>query len=381
MTSPEAEAQMGLVEALPSYYPSLDGLRAFSVFFVILYHVAQSPSLVNSQSPSPLSYFEGWLGVDIFFVLSGFLITGLLAREEKLTGAIDMTGFYIRRAFRILPVYWLVVAIYVVALQRPSMAVKWSQFKVALPYFLTFNNDIPFVTIPERVGTTFGLSWTLGVEEKFYFLWPLICFILLSTLRKRVVAGWLVYAATSLLALFSLKLGWAYSGLIVGAMLALLFSGPALVSVKRIVGKIPASAVLGLVIVGFALVALDERWVFAFSWIAALLVASLTLKETWLSSFLSLPALVWLGKRSYAMYLIQAFAIDATKILVKPRNTIEEIGTAVGAFALAAAASALLYLSVEEPARKLGRQIVASRKARRAIRERAQVPVADLGAS
>jgi len=355
-----------LSEALPQYYPSLDGVRAFCVFFVILYHVA--------QSRSPLNHFEGWLGVDIFFVLSGFLITGLLFREESLTGRVDLAAFYVRRAFRILPLYWLVLAIYVLGLQRAVDLEKWTKMKVALPFFLTFNNDIPFVIMPDRVGTTFGLSWTLGVEEKFYFFWPLLCFILLLTRGKRLWAGWAVYAATLLLAIFSFKLSWAYSGLIVGSILAIVFSGPALVAVKRIVQKIPAGAVLILLAVGFALVAFNEKSVYVFSWIAGLMVASLVLKESWLSRFLSTPVLVWLGKRSYAMYLIQGFAIDGARIFLKPKSAVQEIALSIAAYGLAAIGSALLHVFVEEPARKLGRKIVSRRKQRRELYRPEQIP-------
>jgi peptidoglycan/LPS O-acetylase OafA/YrhL len=368
---PSATRDHAGLKASPVYYPALDGVRTFCVFFVILYHVVKLPSL--------LTYFEGWLGVDIFFVLSGFLITGLLLREKQLTGGVDLTSFYIRRAFRILPIYYLVLSIYVVGLQRASEFDKWTKMKVALPYFLTFNNDIPFVIMPDRVGTVFGLSWTLGVEEKFYLFWPLICFILLSTRGKRLVAGWAVYGATLLLALFSFKLSWAYSGLIVGAILAMMLSAPALAQAKRIVSAVPASVVLGLVILGFALVAFNEKYVYAFSWIAGLMVASLTIKETWLSKCLSTPILVWLGKRSYAMYLIQGFAIDGTKIFLKPRNTFQEVVATVGAFALAAMGSAALHVLVEEPARRLGKKIIAHRKSRQSIRHTAELLVGEVG--
>jgi peptidoglycan/LPS O-acetylase OafA/YrhL len=227
--------------------------------------------------------------------------------------------------------------------------------------------------MPERVGTTFGLSWTLGVEEKFYFFWPLLCFLLLSTLGKRLWAGWAVYAATLLLAVFSFKLSWAYSGLIVGCILAMTFSGPALAKIRRIVQKIPASVVLILLAGGFALVAINEKYVYAFSWIAGLMVASLVLKESWLSGFLSTPLLVWLGKRSYAMYLIQGFAIDGAKIFLKPKNAVEEVVVTIAAFVLAAIGSALLHVFVEEPARQLGRKIVSRRKQRRELYKPAQV--------
>lgn len=346
------------VEALPAYYPALDGLRAFSVLFVIFEHI--------NALPTPMRHFHGYLGVDIFFVLSGFLITGLLLREERLTGKVDLAGFYIRRAFRILPLYWVVLATYVVMLQPASRIEKWTQMKAALPYFLTFNNDIPLILMPDRVGTVFGLSWTLGIEEKFYFCWPLICFFLLGTLRKRFFAGWMLYGSAVALAFFSFRMGRSYSGLIVGAILAMLFSKEqTLCRLKHTVSRIPGMAIVGLVAVGFWLVDLDERAVFVFSWIIGLTVASVLLKKSWLSRLLSVKWIVWFGKRSYAMYLIQGFAIEFLLLLYRPASWIGEVTFAVAAFLVASVGAALLHRFLEEPARRIGKRIVARREQNR----------------
>lgn len=355
------------VEALPAYYPVLDGLRALSVLFVIFEHV--------NSLPSPLRHFHGYLGVDIFFVLSGFLITGLLLREERLTGRVDMAGFYIRRAFRILPLYFLVLSTYVIMLQPASKIAKWTQMKAALPFFLTFNNDVPLILMPDRVGTIFGLSWTLGIEEKFYFFWPLICFIVLCTLRKRFFIGWILYGLSATLALFTFQMGRAYSGLIVGAILAMAFSSPPVLETLRgLVSRIPASAILALLVIGFWLVDVDQRNVFVFSWIIGLTVTSLLLRRSWLGRVLSLSWVVWFGKRSYAMYLIQGFAIEALLLVFHPVNAAGEIGLAIAAFILAASGAALMHLFVEDPARELGKRIVALRNKRRIVKERIETP-------
>jgi peptidoglycan/LPS O-acetylase OafA/YrhL len=358
-----------LIEALPSYYPALDGLRAFSVFFVIFEHV--------TLNKTALSHFHGWLGVDIFFVLSGFLITGLLFREERIAGHVDMMGFYIRRAFRILPLYWLVLVAYVVSLQPAAQALKWFQMKAALPYFLTFNNDIPLILMPQKNGTIFGLSWTLGIEEKFYFFWPLICFILLKTFRRRVFAGWAVYGMTLLLALFSLKMARAYSGLIVGALLSMLFSSTAIVSLKRITEIIRPSLILLLLILGFALVDYNANNVFIFSWIITLLVASALLNPSWLSRFLELPLFVWLGKRSYAMYLIQGFGIGFVELFIKPTGAVAEIAIALLSLTITSLGASVLHRLVEEPARKFGKKLVIYRNEKKTFLPNVQVPVAD----
>ena len=359
------------VEALPAYFPVLDGLRAFSVLFVIFEHV--------NALPSPLRHFHGYLGVDIFFVLSGFLITGLLLREERLTGTVDMAGFYIRRAFRILPLYWLVLSAYIVMLQPASKIEKWTQMKAALPFFLTFNNDIPLILMPGRVGTIFGLSWTLGIEEKFYFFWPLICFIILKTFRRRFFAGFMLYGSAILLALFSFKMGRAYSGLIVGAILAMVFSSPRMLSMlRRFVTGVPAFLILTLVTAGFWLVDLDERNVFIFSWIIGLMVSSLLLYPSWLSRFLSLPVVVWIGKRSYAMYLIQGFSIEFLLLFFHPTSPAREVVLTLLSFGGALLGAAILHTFVEEPARKLGKRIVAMRTERKLREERNNPPIATL---
>lgn len=345
------------VEALPEYYPALDGLRAFSVLFVVFEHI----NALNT----PLRHFRGYLGVDIFFVLSGFLITGLLLREERLTGKVDLAGFYIRRAFRILPLYWVVLVTYVAMLQPAAKIEKWMQMKTALPFFLTFNNDIPLILMPDRVGTVFGLSWTLGIEEKFYFCWPLICFFLLSTLRRRIFAGWFLYGSAIILAVFSFKMGRAYAGLIVGAILAMLFSNDlALARLRRIISRVPTVLILAFVAVGFWLVDLDERAVFGFSWIIGLTVASVLLKPSWLSRLLSTRWIVWFGKRSYAMYLIQGFAIEAVLLFFHPASWSGEIGFALAAFLLASLGAAMLHRFLEEPARRMGKRLVARREQR-----------------
>lgn len=351
----EVPRKLKPVEALPAYYPALDGLRAFSVLFVIFEHV--------NELPTPMRHFHGYLGVDIFFVLSGFLITGLLLREERLTGKVDLAGFYIRRAFRILPLYWFVLATYVAMLQPASRIEKWAQMKAALPYFLTFNNDIPLILMPDRVGTIFGLSWTLGIEEKFYFCWPLICFFLLGTLRKRFFAGWMLYGSAIAMAFFSFKMGRSYSGLIVGAILAMLFSKEqTLCRLKHISSRIPGTVIVGLVAIGFWLVDLDERTVFVFSWIIGLTVASVLLKKSWLSRLLAVKWIVWFGKRSYAMYLIQGFAIEFLLLIYRPATWIGEITFAVAAFLVASAGAALLHRFLEEPARRIGKRIVTRRE-------------------
>ena len=95
------------------YFASLDGLRAISVFLVIIEHI-------RIKEPW-LAHIPGRLGVDIFFVLSGYLITALLLQEQETSGRVDLFAFYMRRLFRIVPIYLLVLSVYLVACLPQSL--------------------------------------------------------------------------------------------------------------------------------------------------------------------------------------------------------------------------------------------------------------------
>ena len=145
------------------YFPALDGVRAYCVLLVMFDHLKS-----NGHGPG---WIDGHLGVDLFFVISGFLITTLLVREHHFTGHIDRRAFFLRRVFRIVPVYLMVMLLYVLVLQAPSQAARWVQFRAGLPWFVTLMNE--FAREPGR-GTVFLQTWSLGVEEKFYLVWPFL---------------------------------------------------------------------------------------------------------------------------------------------------------------------------------------------------------------
>ena len=340
-----------------SYYPSLDGLRAFSVLFVIFEHVL--------GPKGPLDHFHGWLGVDIFFVLSGFLITTLLVREERQTGSVNIGNFYIRRAFRILPVYFLVLGFYVLGSLPTSHPAKWAQLCAGMPYFLTFNNDLAFELIPSRVGSMFGLSWSLGVEEKFYLLWPVLLFLVCRSRNGRVLNVISFYAGVAGLLLFSFKESRAFHGLLVGCILAFLLTGSTLPAIRKLVGRTPEAAMLLLAVAGFALVDWNIWFVFPFAWIVAALIAYILLRPGWISRGLENSALVWLGKRSYVMYLTSGFALNLVIRLIEPRQPWISVSVALLAFAVAALIAEIIHRTVEEPMRQAGKNVIRKRDSAR----------------
>src|SRR5439155_30841 len=120
---------------------------------------------------------EGWNGVTLFFVLSGFLITTLALREEDALGALRWRAFFVRRLFRIVPVYVVSLGLYVVAVGVVGIAAGHrGSFFQAVPWYLSPFPEVPFFS---RTHIVFSLAWSLGIEEKFYLLWPLLAFVLL----------------------------------------------------------------------------------------------------------------------------------------------------------------------------------------------------------
>ncbi|KRQ19993.1 hypothetical protein AOT83_26060 [Mycobacteroides sp. H001] len=145
-------------------FGALDGLRALSVLAVIWHH--------TSGTPGPRISHSGFMGVDFFFAISGFLITTLLMRERDRTADISLRNFYARRALRIFPLYYAVLALYVLlvfATERDTP--KGEQFFRNLPAFLTYTVNW-FVDLSAGTSVPFYFSWSLSTEEQFYVLWP-----------------------------------------------------------------------------------------------------------------------------------------------------------------------------------------------------------------
>jgi peptidoglycan/LPS O-acetylase OafA/YrhL len=160
--------------------PQLDGLRTLAVLLVLGYHVARAHEL--PQLPG------GFIGVDVFFVLSGFLITTLLLKEHAKTGTIALRAFYVKRLWRLYPAL-ILVSVFVAAVfafvPGPFDLEPASPLEalVALTYMMSWWSGLELTGGPYLLG----LTWSLSVEEHFYLLWPLL---LLAVLRRggRVLA-------------------------------------------------------------------------------------------------------------------------------------------------------------------------------------------------
>ena len=140
-------------------FPSLDGLRCLCIIPVVFHHTAPSKA---SQLLA-----RGFLGVDMFFIISGFLIVTLLLRERDQRGEFLLRKFYIRRALRIMPLYYGIVILLTLAFATiASNGSQANAFFGELPYYATFTSNWI------QAATMFALAWSLAAEEQFYLLWP-----------------------------------------------------------------------------------------------------------------------------------------------------------------------------------------------------------------
>jgi peptidoglycan/LPS O-acetylase OafA/YrhL len=152
----------------PHRIPSLDGLRALSIAFVIIGHVetVRLGGLPTLSNPIGLILGNGPFGVSVFFVISGFLITGQLLRELDRTSTISLRGFYWRRTFRILPALWVYLAAVALLGSLGKIAVAPRELISAV----TFTKDYT----PWMDSWSLLHMWSLSVEEQFYLLWPAV---------------------------------------------------------------------------------------------------------------------------------------------------------------------------------------------------------------
>ena len=330
-----------------SYFPALDGLRAISVLLVIGGH---------TRTLLPLKdYFNGGLGVGVFFVLSGFLITTLLLREEHASGSISLASFYIRRAFRILPPYFFTLAVYLLLAAIPSQHDLRAKMLNGLPYFLSLRNEY----VPKLLPVAFTHSWSLSVEEKFYFLWPVLFFVIL----RKAKAKWAVVPIT-LIPLFistSATLPVAYFSLLLGCCVAIALD--ALRSRQQEVlacaRRIPITLAFAVVLASY-LISLEGALRVSFVIATALFIPLLLLKETWLSRLLGCRACVWVGKRTYSMYLLHALVLGAVEQhVIRPTTNLRYMALVALVYLLTLGLASVVFVILEKPAVSFGKKLAA----------------------
>lgn len=294
--------------------PEFDGLRTVALLGALTSHAGLNRG--------------GWIGVDVFFVLSGFLITSLLIRPGGTSDGPRM--FFARRMRRLLPMILFVVAavsgLLMLGLHPPALdpARAYPQGLAALGYVANWLEIVRGASYWEQFAQSpFGHLWSLSIEEQFYLLYPLLMFSIARTRLRTRTAVVTALAATSVA--WSLWLGWSGAsldriyfgtdtravGLLLGAAAALLLSRPgrsaALRARHRMWGSIGLLALFGLV-VGSVLSDGKDRWVYkgglvGCSALGTILVVGIASESPMLVSWLSWRPLVWVGERSYGVYL------------------------------------------------------------------------------
>ena len=361
------------------YMPQLDGLRALAVSAVLVHHLLDAAHL-----PDFLRHVSfGYLGVRLFFVLSGFLITGILLRsrastEDGRTGlGHALRTFYARRFLRIFPLYYLVVALALLA----GVPEAWSGW----PWLLTYTYNFHILALhwyPEY----FGHFWSLSVEEQFYVFWPLL--ILLAPRRAlapaigATMALALLYrawAASSLggIAVYTFTLS-SFDALGAGSLAALLAAGTvdrqrvSRVLLRCLLPVATLTAVATTVAFVFAIVG----WaVFATVFEAAVALAFVAL--VWgaaggfsgpIGALLALRPVVHLGRISYGVYVYHQFAPPLVRRGLE-RLGIELAERGPAEFAFTAAATVLVaavsWHAFEAPIGRLKRRFRIDAGARR----------------
>lgn len=352
----------------------LDGLRALAVVLVIAYHVA--PTVVPG----------GFLGVDVFFVVSGFLITTLLVRELGSSGRLSLPAFWSRRARRLLPALGLVVVSSVIAarLADVDLLVGIRRQVVGAATFTTNWVEIAAGTdyFDERQPQLLKPLWSLAIEEQFYLLWPALLVVGVVVVRSwrrltRVAAAGALASAVAM-AVLSSRIEdptRAYYGtdthafgLLLGAAAAFAWAGGTVLLRPAAARWAPTAATAGLGVLALTMrddAALAYRGGLALASVLAMVaVAGCTTGASAYLRVLDARPLRWVGERSYGLYLWHWPVLLVTSSLVVAPELSGRWWAGVGITVLVTGAlAAASYRWVETPIRRDGFRVTAARVA------------------
>lgn len=302
------------------YVTGIDGVRTLAVLGVIIYHLL------------PTTLPGGYLGVPLFLLISGYFVTLQLVRQMDQTGGIQLTKFYLKRLRRLYPVLIVMLTVttaYITLFARDLLhnikstiatnllwVYNWWEIGHGQSYFDRFNGESPFTHL-----------WTLGVEAQFYFLWPLILFMLFLILRKRSKIKWTVFilavaSAVEMALLFDPQnINRVYYGtdtrafsLLLGSWLALCWpidrlNASLTAHAARILDGVGIGALL-ITLLGFFTLPGQSSWtyrggMFFYSLIGMILIATVVHPGSHMNRWLTNPFFTWIGQRSYGIYVYQ----------------------------------------------------------------------------
>lgn len=304
-----------------SYIPALDGIRAIAILLVLFSHCVIYDQFTWLHN---IGKELGYLGVSIFFVLSGYLITRLLIKEEERFESISLKNFYIRRSFRLLPALWIyLLVVFFLWLKGLLPNNPWHSFVTSVLYIRNLIGH----------GSATDHLWSLSVEEQFYFLWPIILIIFSKQNYRRlifvlitifIIVAWRFYAITHNLASFGdiyIRTDFRLDSPLLGCALAL-------IERKNLISSLNSSPFLSdlwlvsstFLIGCWTLIQLKfgNFWGIS-STLVSLLGCILIYSQIYSpngfgNKILASPPLVFIGKISYGLYLWQALFLYNTTL-------------------------------------------------------------------
>jgi O-acetyltransferase oatA len=356
------------------YLPSIDSLRALAVLAVIIYHV-------------DVNYLPGgFLGVDLFFVLSGYLISSLIIKEYRKTGSLNLYNFYIRRARRLLPaVYFMITVGLVVMVLFNEVLLRKSHLDAIFGYIYSSNWWYIFHKLDyfDSFGaqSPFKHLWSLAIEEQFYMIFPLL-FLLINRKKKSkdgtyklnknflyVVLGLILVSLIAHILLFDINnISRIYFGtdtrafsLLVGVVGAILYPMEKLhakvTPQQNIMYSVVSLVSIATLITVMIYTSEYNTWLYRGGFLLVAILGLIVIissgkQHTLMSRLLSFKPVVFIGKISYSLYLwhFPVLVLTTPVSEIGNPNIIFVILRVILTFALATAS----YVFVETPIRKLG---------------------------
>lgn len=292
------------------HFPALDGLRGTACLTIVIYH--------NFGFIQKYLFF-GWLSVDLFFTLSGFLITDILLKTVNQPNY--LRNFYVRRLLRIFPLYYLSLVIFLALLRGLNTALQLGYYTDNQVWFWTYLQNWLFIFNPSANTDSLNHLWSLAVEEQFYLLWPFIILLVKSPKRLLLVISLLLAAVIGLrlwiwmqhlsgFSYYNLYTFTRIDGICIGSMVAILFRiNPGFLK------KFTPLIVLSFAILNFSFFFLNRFYEFSFPYLAlagyttfAMLLGLLvneviTNKNKLVNTIFNFSFLRFVGKVSYGFYI------------------------------------------------------------------------------